>query len=207
MVINATEQKLNAVLTKYLSPLTLKAILRKARERTGEAELSEASLPAVIKSLQVSLKIFLSEGQHAEASRALELLDNTSNPVKSQLIPILQEMDIVSARTEAAKLAQRLGANRFVEQRLMTVVSELARNIVNYTKGGRIELLPLATKGIRVTATDEGKGITNIDQILSGNYRSRTGMGLGILGVKKLAKTFLIQTTPHGTFIQAEVTW
>ena len=52
-----------------------------------------------------------------------------------------------------------------------------------------------------IIAQDQGPGIAQIDVILAGEYRSRTGLGRGILGAKKLADHFDIQTGPSGTTI------
>jgi serine/threonine-protein kinase RsbT len=73
--------------------------------------------------------------------------------------------------------------------RLATAVSELARNMYMYAGGGQLGLR-LSEEPHRflftVDATDTGPGIANLDLILSGGYRSRTGLGRGLLGVKAL---------------------
>ena len=57
-------------------------------------------------------------------------------------------------------------------------------------------------KGIKITAVDNGKGISNLDEIMSGNYKSSTGMGQGLIAVKKLMDFFQINTSPEsGTAI------
>ena len=38
-----------------------------------------------------------------------------------------------------------------------------------------------------VEAIDQGPGIRNLEEILAGRYKSRSGLGLGILGTKRLA--------------------
>jgi len=40
---------------------------------------------------------------------------------------------------------------------------------------------------------------------MSGKYRSTTGLGRGLLGVKRLADRFTIKTGKGGTSIEAEV--
>ena len=52
-----------------------------------------------------------------------------------------------------------------------------------------------------------GPGITNLDEILAGRYRSRSGLGLGILGTKRLADRFSIDSKPTGTHVEVEVTY
>ena len=50
----------------------------------------------------------------------------------------------------------------------------------------------------RVCVSDNGPGIAEIDAILSGRYRSKTGMGLGLLGAKRLVDDFEINTDADG---------
>jgi serine/threonine-protein kinase RsbT len=94
-------------------------------------------------------------------------------------------------------------------QKVTTIVSELARNIVLYAQRGNIEIgfNHLERKGqIVVTAVDNGPGIPNLNQIMGGQYQSRTGLGKGILGTKRLADSFHISTSNQGTSITAAVT-
>ena len=91
-------------------------------------------------------------------------------------------------------------------QKIVTVVSEVARNIVSYTPGGALELaLKAETRTFMVIATDEGRGIPNLDEIMAGRYKSKTGLGAGIVGVKRLSNHFEIQTGPTGTRVHSEV--
>ena len=49
---------------------------------------------------------------------------------------------------------------------------------------------------------DKGRGIANVREILDGKYVSKTGMGLGLLGAKRLMDSFRIDTTPAtGTMV------
>lgn len=113
------------------------------------------------------------------------------------------EDDIARARSEARDLGSTMAFSVVGRTRLVTAVSELARNIVLYAKEGQIELLPVASPaGITVTASDRGPGIANLEQIMVGDYKSRLGMGLGLRGVKRLADRFEIQTAPgQGTTV------
>jgi serine/threonine-protein kinase RsbT len=56
-----------------------------------------------------------------------------------------------------------------------------------------------------IIASDAGPGIPNLDEIMSGRYRSRTGLGAGLLGTKRLVDNFELQTGPSGTHIEVEV--
>ena len=111
------------------------------------------------------------------------------------LIPIRTEDDITRARSEARDIATKLGFSVVGRTRLVTAVSELARNIVLYVGEGQVELNLLSSPdGLSVIARDHGPGIPNLDQIMAGDYKSRLGMGLGLRGVKRIADRFDIQT-------------
>jgi signal transduction histidine kinase/CheY-like chemotaxis protein len=52
-----------------------------------------------------------------------------------------------------------------------------------------------------VTVSDNGHGIRELDDVLSGRYRSATGMGIGIAGVRRLMDYCDISSTTSGTTI------
>jgi anti-sigma regulatory factor (Ser/Thr protein kinase) len=90
--------------------------------------------------------------------------------------------------------------------RVVTAVSELARNIYLYAQTGEVRLelseQPDRTLLFSVLAADHGPGIAHLDEILAGRYRSRTGLGKGLLGAKNLLENLDIQTGPGGTRIR-----
>ena len=53
-----------------------------------------------------------------------------------------------------------------------------------------------------ISVTDSGPGITNLAEILDGKYISRTGLGKGLIGTKRLMDHFAITTSPSGTSIE-----
>jgi serine/threonine-protein kinase RsbT len=80
--------------------------------------------------------------------------------------------------------------------------------MVLYANGGVVEITPptgSVPKRIIVRAEDRGPGIRNLDEIMSGRYKSRTGMGKGLMGTKRLADHFEIETSTKGTRVVAEV--
>jgi serine/threonine-protein kinase RsbT len=66
--------------------------------------------------------------------------------------------------------------------------------------------MPGSPPKINVVAEDRGTGISNLDDIMAGRYRSRTGLGKGLLAVKKLVDRFDIRTGASGTRIEVEAT-
>ena len=113
-------------------------------------------------------------------------------------VEINEEYDIVTARNHAKTICDDLGFSASEQVKIATVVSELARNIHAYVGRGRIELEIVGSPrpGIEIRATDSGNGIPNIDEILAGKYRSRTGMGVGLLGTQRLMDEFSINSGP-----------
>jgi signal transduction histidine kinase/CheY-like chemotaxis protein len=112
---------------------------------------------------------------------------------------IVQETDIVLVRQRTRKLAGLIGFDTQDQTRITTAVSEIARNALDYGGGGRIEYWldgSAAPQRFEIVIQDEGKGVADIGAILSGAYRSETGMGLGIVGARRLMDEFDIATRP-----------
>jgi serine/threonine-protein kinase RsbT len=114
-------------------------------------------------------------------------------------IAIKIEGDIVRARGAGREMCRELGFSEINQVKVATAISELARNIFHYAKTGNIALKKLGTPriGIEITATDRGPGIADVKHVLSGNYKSKTGMGKGLLGARRLVDFFDIDTGPE----------
>lgn len=109
------------------------------------------------------------------------------------------EHDIVAARQRARQIAARLGFDAQDQTRLATAVSEIARNAHTYAGGGKVEFLiegRTAPQVLTVRVTDQGPGIADLGRVLGGQYRSPTGMGLGIIGARRLMDQFTIDSAP-----------
>ncbi|KJC35092.1 histidine kinase [Bradyrhizobium sp. LTSP857] len=121
-------------------------------------------------------------------------------------VPIENESDVVAVRQRAHRVADMLGFERQDQTRIATAVSELARNAYGYAGGGRAEfILDAATTPQRfaIRICDNGPGIDNLQLILDGQYRSPSGMGLGLIGARRLMDTFSIDSKPgKGTTVE-----
>ncbi|GAC1434220.1 MAG: ATP-binding protein [Terriglobales bacterium] len=108
------------------------------------------------------------------------------------------ENDVVLARQKARKIAAALKFEAQDQIRIATAVSEIARNMFQYGGGGRAEfrIENASEKSLLITLLDRGKGIPNLGEILDGLYVSKTGMGLGIIGAKRLMDHFQVKTDP-----------
>jgi signal transduction histidine kinase/CheY-like chemotaxis protein len=113
-------------------------------------------------------------------------------------LEIRYENDVVSARQKARIIAAALKFDKQDQTRIATAVSEIARNAFQYAVGGKVsfavEMSP--ERLFVITIQDRGKGIPNIDEILSGKYVSQTGMGKGVLGAYRLMDRFRVDTKP-----------
>jgi signal transduction histidine kinase/CheY-like chemotaxis protein len=109
---------------------------------------------------------------------------------------IRYEHDVVLARQRARTIAAALKFDVQAQTRIATAVSEVVRNAFQYAGGGSIdfEIDNGADRMLLVTVRDSGRGIPNLDEILGGKYVSKTGMGLGMIGAKRLLDHFQVET-------------
>lgn len=199
------DRALLSVLGKYVSAARAQGVLMRARSDLRARPASDTQLVA---RLVEGLRLFVSE---ADARAAYAELTRVLSPktVEAIEIEVKVEADIARARLAARDTSMALGTSALILQKLATVVSELARNMVLYAGGGKLVIRP-CTGGRRcmhVQSTDKGGGIKNLDEILAGKYKSRSGLGLGILGTKRLSDKFDIETGPTGTRVEVEVNY
>ena len=113
------------------------------------------------------------------------------------------EQDVVFVRQRARQVAALLDFDGQEQTRIATAVSEIARNAYDYGGGGRAEFaVDIAARSFIVRIIDQGRGIIDVDRILSGRYESPTGMGLGIVGARRLTDQLDIVSAPgRGTSV------
>jgi signal transduction histidine kinase/ActR/RegA family two-component response regulator len=108
-------------------------------------------------------------------------------------------------RQRARQIAALLEFDAHDQTRISTAVSEIARNAFLYAQGGRAQfsIEGHAPEHLIIRISDRGQGIPNLAAILAGTHKSETGMGLGLLGARKLVDTFRVDTVPsHGTTVE-----
>ena len=113
--------------------------------------------------------------------------------------PILIEQDVVLARQTTRKLATECGMRLIDLTKLVTAVSELARNTMVYGGGGDMDWQILEENGrvgLRITFRDEGPGIPDIKLAMTDGWTSGSGLGLGLTGAKRLVNEFELDTDP-----------
>jgi signal transduction histidine kinase len=125
--------------------------------------------------------------------------ERTAMPATTLLsVELQQEHDVVLARQRARQLATQFKLDSQDQVRFATAVSELARNAHQYAGGGRVEFWiehgPPAELVARVI--DRGPGIARLNDVLDGRYVSSTGLGIGIMGARRLSDSFSARSSP-----------
>jgi serine/threonine-protein kinase RsbT len=115
--------------------------------------------------------------------------------------------DVVDACDLVRHVARAVGFNALDQTKIVTAASELARNIMLYAGDGelRVTVLDVPRRGVLIIASDAGRGIPDIERVMSNGYRSRTGMGMGLKGAKRLMDHLEIESRAGvGTTIVAK---
>lgn len=135
-------------------------------------------------------------------------------PLEEVVLPVVEEADVVLARTKGKEIARGMGFGTVDQTRIATGISELTRNILQYAREGRITLRAIdeprprgwahgARKGLEIVAEDSGPGIRDLSLVLEGRGGSGRGLGLGIPGTRRLMDEFEIASAPgQGTCVR-----
>jgi serine/threonine-protein kinase RsbT len=119
------------------------------------------------------------------------------NVTKSDDLPLRTDHEIVLGRQMVRKLSQELAFSLVDQTKMVTAASELARNALVHGGGGSLHWECLADgtkKGLRLTFTDKGPGIANLELAMTDGWTSGSGMGMGLSGAKRLVNEFEIES-------------
>jgi serine/threonine-protein kinase RsbT len=115
------------------------------------------------------------------------------------------EEDILRARKQARSVAEDVGFSITDVTRIVTAVSELARNVHLYAGSGEMRWQIVrdgSRTGIELVFADDGPGIDDVEGVLEATHSTSEGMGRGIQGTKKLMDDFTLSTSQdEGTTI------
>lgn len=110
-------------------------------------------------------------------------------------VSISSDEDVILARQKVRFITQELGFSLLDQTRIVTAVSELARNIVVHAKEGKMSVFKTEKRpGLRLVFEDKGPGIPNIDQAMEVGFSTVGSLGLGLKGAKRLTDEFDIIT-------------
>lgn len=115
------------------------------------------------------------------------------NVEKTLKVRLASENDLVKARTETRNLAREMKMRLVAQTRIVTAVSEIARNALKYGGGGELTLSVFSEgrrRGLGVEVADSGPGIADLDQAMQDGYTTGGGLGLGMGGSRRLVDLF-----------------
>lgn len=113
---------------------------------------------------------------------------------------IRTEADVVLVRQTAKRLAALLQFDLHEQTRIATAVSEVSRNAFSYARGGRVQFSIEGTtsQALVIRVSDTGPGIANLEAILEGKHHASTGVGVGLVGAKRLMDSFRVSSSAGG---------
>ncbi|WP_395837150.1 anti-sigma regulatory factor [Archangium violaceum] len=118
-------------------------------------------------------------------------------------MPIRSSQDLVLVRQAVRTWSAELKFSLVEQTKMVTAASELARNTLDYGKGGQVTLQVIQEgirRGLRLSFEDQGPGIPDIELALRDGYTSGGGMGLGLGGAKRLVNEFdIVSKVGEGT--------
>ena len=124
---------------------------------------------------------------------------------RAEELPIAESLDIVRVRQAVRARMIDDGFSLVDQTKLVTAASELARNTLDFGGGGTVlleQLLDGPRAGVRLTFTDHGPGIADLELALTDGYTSGHGLGLGLSGSRRLVNEFAIESSPgEGTVV------
>jgi serine/threonine-protein kinase RsbT len=116
---------------------------------------------------------------------------------RSEVLEVRTTNDIVRVRQRMREWAVEAGFSLVDQTKVVTAASELARNTLEHGGGGmaRVELIADGgRRGLRLTCEDTGPGIADVQLALKDGYTSRSGLGLGLGGARRLMSDFAIES-------------
>lgn len=112
-------------------------------------------------------------------------------------MPVIREQDVVPFRNRVKEYAVKIGMGLVNQTKLITAASELVRNMLRYAGGGMtmIEVISKGREnGIRLTFSDKGPGIPDIDLAMKDGFTTGKSLGLGLPGTRRLVSEFNIKS-------------
>ncbi len=118
---------------------------------------------------------------------------------RREVLPLRTSNDVVVARQKVRQWALELRFSLVDQTKLVTAASELARNTLDYGLGGEMTMEVvngMARSGLKLTFSDNGPGIPDIEAALKDGFTTGSGMGLGLGGSKRLVNEFSVESQP-----------
>jgi serine/threonine-protein kinase RsbT len=112
-------------------------------------------------------------------------------------INVVKEIDVIFLKNRVKEVAVKIKMGLVNQTRLLTAASELVRNMMRYANGGvcLVEVVSSGrNNGVRLTFSDSGPGIADIDAAMQDGFSTGKSLGLGLPGTKRLVNEFNIKS-------------
>ncbi|MEV8566507.1 ATP-binding protein [Streptomyces sp. NPDC051322] len=130
-----------------------------------------------------------------------------SDRCEPSTFPVRTEEDLLTTRHAVRAATLAVGFGIVDQTRVVTAASELARNAYIHGGGGTLTVEHLQGsrgRGLRLTISDDGPGIADVESALTDGYTTGAGLGHGLGGARRLMHEFDIRSTPgEGTTVTA----
>ena len=119
--------------------------------------------------------------------------------LSKEAMRVIVDQDVVLFRNRLKEYANKVKMGLVNQTKLITAASEMVRNMIKYAEGGTalIEIISRGFEnGIRVTFTDRGPGISDINSAMKDGFSTGKSLGLGLPGAKRLVSEFDLKSEP-----------
>jgi len=121
------------------------------------------------------------------------MLKTTIVSLSKETMKVYKEPEVVLLRNRVKEYAVKIKMGLVNQTKLITAVSELARNMLRYANGGEV-IVEIVTRGrengVRLRFIDNGPGIADISLAMKDGFSTAKSMGLGLPGAKRLVSEF-----------------
>jgi serine/threonine-protein kinase RsbT len=120
-------------------------------------------------------------------------------PAQIETVPVRHADDVLRVRQVVRTWAVACRFSLVDQTKIITAASEIARNTVIYGGGGDLKVEALEERGragLRLSFTDRGPGISDIEQAMRDGFTTGGGLGLGLGGARRLVNDFAIESHP-----------
>jgi anti-sigma regulatory factor (Ser/Thr protein kinase) len=125
------------------------------------------------------------------------------------VITVSDASGVGEARRRIRQLAEEISLSESEREQAAIIATELATNLVRYTKGGEILLRSgsnEAKRWVDILSVDRGPGMNDVTQSLEDGHSTGGSCGTGLGAVRRLSTEFDIYSAPNsGTVVFARV--
>lgn len=196
-VLDAITPLMNEAIGTAAARGVFKTLPSSIHAKTGSLDVVEVR--ELLGQLETSGKLFAVGGRTLPARQLRDAITSGSPARRrEQRFTISSDGDVLIVQRATQALTK--GFFGFTDcVRLATAVSELARNIYMYARTGEVTLRLVdeaAHWRFELEAADQGPGIPHLEVVMSGSYKSRTGLGRGLIGTRALLDELNVDSAP-----------